>query len=281
MLRRLLAAVSLATLFAAPALALAQGAPPPATEPLPPPGSPPPPAQGQPPPGYGQPPPGYGQPPPGYGQPPPGYGYGPPPPGYGYGPPPPPPVDRTVRLHDGFYLRMGIGYGSGSVKSTGKLGESDVTAKYTGSGASYELMLGGTLGSGFVLGGGFVGQDISDPKLSVEISGGGSGSGVISNQSLGVVVLGPMIDWFPDPHGGGHIGAMLGIGSIGLRGDDDKASSGTGGSLWGGYDFWVGQQWSLGPELRFVRVSSKRDVLGKRWEDSATSVELLFTALYH
>ena len=262
--------------------AWSQGAPQPppdAQQPLPPPQQPPPGYGQQPPPGYGQqPPPGYGQqPPPGYGPPPPGYGYGPPPPGYGYGPPP---VDKTVRNHDGFYLRMGIGIGSGTVKSKGKLLGNDFDVKYTGSGASYELMLGGTLGSGFVLGGGFVGQDISDPKVTVSGTSGTSGTGVASG-SLGVVVLGPMFDWFFDPRGGAHVGAMIGSGGIGLSDGNGETSRGLGTSLWGGYDFWVGQQWSMGPELRFVHVSGKRDVLGEKFEDKATSVEVLFTALYH
>ena len=291
--RHALLSLGLAVASLSPASALAQGAPAPlpppqdpAAPPAPPPGGPgqppaygqPPPGYGQPQPGYGQPPPGYGQPPPGYGQPPPGYGYGPPPPGYGYGPPP---VDHTIRHHDGFYLRMGIGFGSGTVKSKGTLvtGQT-LDVKYTGTGASYELMLGGTIAKGFVLGGGFVGQDISDPKVTI---GGGTAlnGSYVASGSLGVVVLGPMFDWFFDPHGGGHVGAMIGAGAIGLSDENGKSSSGTGASLWGGYDFWVGQQWSLGPELRFVHVSAKRDVLGTRIEDTANSVELLFTALYH
>lgn len=187
-----------------------------------------------------------------------------------------------MRNHDGFYLRMGIGYGRGSVTSKGKVLGIDIEAKFEGGGPSYELLLGGTIGSGFVLGGGFVGQDISEPKITVTGGGGAlDSSSIAKNQSLGVVVLGPMVDWFPDPKGGGHVGAMVGIGGIGLSGDDGKSSSGTGASLWGGYDFWVGEQWSLGPELRVVYVSAHRDVIGSRLNDKATSIEVLFTALYH
>ncbi len=252
----------------------AQGAPQP---PLPPPGA------SQPPPSYGPPPPGYGQPPPpGYGQPPPpGYGYnayGPPPPGYADAPPP---VDHTVRNHDGFYLRMGIGVASGTVKTQARLAGSTFDVKYSGSGPAYEFMLGGTLGKGFVLGGGLVGQDVSDPKVTVTgTNNPGSAAGTASGK-LGIVVLGPMIDWFFDPRGGAHLGAMIGSGGIGLSDDKGDSSTGLGLSLWGGYDFWVGKQWSLGPELRLVSVSGKRNVVGERWEDKATSVQVLFTALYH
>ncbi|MCC6648681.1 MAG: hypothetical protein IT374_24345 [Polyangiaceae bacterium] len=253
---------------------LAQGAPQ-----QPPPGyQQPPPGYQQPPPGYQQPPPGYQQPPPGYQQPPPGYGppppaYGPPPPGYA-----PPPVDPTARRHDGFYLRLGIGGGSGKVTShiSGPGGSLD--AKYTGSGSSFELMLGGTVGSGVVIGGGFVGQNLTDPKVTVS---GSSSLSTTASGSLGVVVLGPLVDWFFDPHGGAHLGAMIGSGAIGLSDGNDKSSTGLGAALWGGYDFWVGNQWSIGPELRVTTVNGKREFFGLRAEDKATVIQLSFTGLYH
>ena len=251
---------------------------PPGEEPTdiaPPPPPPAPPAATPTQPGYG---PGY--PPSGYGQ-----GY-PPPPGYGQGypphyatpaPPPPPPPDRTVYRHDGFYLRFGIGPAYGSAKSEAE----GIQATFEGAGPAYELLIGGTLGSGFVLGGGFVGQDIQDPEVTVDLAGAGSASGVASNETLGVVALGLFGDWFPDPEGGAHVGALIGIGALGLQGDNDEASTGAGASLWAGYDFWVGKQWSLGPEVRLVAVSTERQVLGTTFQDSATSFEVLFSALYH
>jgi hypothetical protein len=265
------------------------------TPPPPPPGYGPPPGHGQPPPGYGPPPPGYGPPPPGYGPPPPGYGppppgYGPPPPGYGYGPPPPYPAppppppreDPSARRHDGFYLRMGLGLAYGQVVSSGVLLGSDLELKFAGFGPAYELLIGGTLGSGFVLGGGFVGQDISDPDVTLETANGTQvDRSVASGDALGVGVIGPFFDWFFDERGGAHVGAMVGIGIIGLEGDNDEGSSGFGGSLWGGYDFWVSDQWSLGVEGRLLFVRGSHDLLGEEFDETASGFQVLFTALFH
>jgi hypothetical protein len=167
--------------------------------------------------------------------------------------------------------------------SKGELLGSEAEATFTGYGPAYELLIGGTLGSGFVLGGGLLGQDLVEPDVELEIAGGGSSSasGVANDESLGVLVIGPFVDWFFDETGGGHAGAMIGLGAIGLEGDDDSASSGIGGSLFGGYDFWISDQWSLGVEGRVLVVSAKRDVIGEEFEDSATGFQVLFTALLH
>jgi len=202
---------------------------------------------------------------------------------HGYAPPPPPPprIRRTGYRHDGFYLRFGIGPAYGKAHSDSGDSQIDLKATFDGWGPAYELLIGGTPVAGFVIGGGLVGQDIRDPSIQIDVSGGASTSAVAKNEALGVVLLGPFIDWFPDPTSGGHVGAMFGIGAIGLQGDDGNASSGYGGSVWGGYDFWVGKQSSIGPEARVVAISAERDVLGVPFNDSATSFELLFTALLH
>ncbi len=275
-----LATLALSLLIAAPAFAQSvTPAPEAVPSPQPPPASPP----GSPPPGY-YPPPGYG-PPPGY-YPPPGYA---PPPGYG-------PVSRaedsTVRRHDGFYLRMGLGVGYGHVGSTGTfslpsggaVSSFDLSATYDGWGSAYELLIGGTLARGFVLGGGFVGQDISNPNLSTHSNALPAATGnLTASGSLGVGALGPFVDWFPNDRKGLHFGAMIGLAILGLQNDSGKLSSGVAGALWGGHDFWVADQWSLGGEARVAGVSAKRDFsdYSGTMNDKALSIELLFTALYH
>lgn len=201
--------------------------------------------------------------------------------------------DGTWRHHDGFYLRLGIGIGFGRVNSTGEFGERgsdalvDFDAQYSGIGAAYELLIGGTPGSGVVVGGGFVGQDISDPKVESGFVGLSNASSASSDGSLGLLLLGPFIDWFPAPKGGFHVGAMLGIATIGLSSSqtDDDLSDGFGGSLWTGYDFWIGEQWSLGSELRAAFLSTHRELdeqlVSGEINDTGSSFELLFTALYH
>lgn len=291
--------------------------PPPPSEqpPPPPPGPPPPPPGAQPPPGQPYPPgsyppgayppgsyppgsyppgsyppgayppgshpPGQYPPPPGYYYPQPGYAY---PPGSAYPPPgeqPPAPKkpDTSKRNHDGFYLRMGMGPGYGRVVAEGA-GSNDVKATYKGWGPAFELLLGGTLGSGFVLGGGFVGQDVSEPDLEVE-SRSVNVSGTVEDQSLGILTIGPFIDWYPDPKGGAHVGVMIGPAEVGLQDDDGQSSTGLGGSLFGGYDFWIGDQWSLGLEGRVVAASTEHTRNDASFDNAAMSYQVLFTALLH
>jgi hypothetical protein len=204
--------------------------------------------------------------------------------------PPPPPLqldDPTVRRHDGFYLRLGIGVARGDVRAEGSLDTepSAFDLEYSGYGPAYEILIGGTPGGGFVIGGGFVGQDIQDPDVEGELLGIDA-SEFDSDDTLGMVILGPFVDWFPDETGGAHVGAMLGLGSIGLSsGDDDELSSGWGASLWAGYDFWVASQWSIGAEARAAYLSTQReldsDFFSGDIDDRGTSFQILFTGLHH
>lgn len=144
-------------------------------------------------------------------------------------------------------------------------------------------MIGGTVGKGIVIGGGFVGQDISNPNVQTSSDVLGLNGNVAANGALGVGVLGPFIDWFPDVTGGAHIGAMLGIGLIGLQDENNNPDTGPGGSLWAGYDFWIADQWSLGAEARAGVASARRHFsdINQDLRDSASTFELVFTALYH
>ena len=76
---------------------------------------------------------------------------------------------------------------------------------------------------------------------------------------------------------------MVGLAILGLTNGSGKTSSGIAGSLWGGYDFWVSRQWSIGVEARVAAVRATRDIsgFGGTVHDNAISTELLFTALYH
>jgi hypothetical protein len=127
-----------------------------------------------------------------------------------------------------------------------------------------------------------VGQDISDPSIEVK-SGDYSGS-LVTSRSLGVGAFGPFVDWFPYETKGLHFGTMLGLAVLGLGDNAGNTSSGVAGSLWGGYDFWVSKQWSLGAEARVAALRASRNASGSlsgTMHDQAVSAELLFTALFH
>lgn len=266
--------------------AVAQGAEPPPPPPPPPPAGepppPPPPSTAAPAPAPGQPPPpgAYGQPgaPPPQGAPPPGY-YGYPP--QGEPPPPAPPQKVGVHEHDGFFLRMGIGvaYLNTRVKRTEPTSADLGTAK--GAGAGVGLMLGGTIGSGFVLGGALLSHAVNEPDHK-----GGDGPDLdTSDTSLTLATLALFGQFYFDPKSGGYLQGLIGFGQTDWYHKDDpddrERPSGAVFGIGGGYDFWVGEQWSIGPELRVLYAPHKYEDSPVKADFATTAVTLFFTGTLH
>jgi hypothetical protein len=146
--------------------------------------------------------------------------------------------------HDGFYLRFGGGFGYGQFSGSGPAGSASV------SGLSGESLfaIGGNVGEGFVVAGVVHGVQVRE---TLEGSPPPARKATLALGQLGVLV-----DWFPDPTGGWHVGGLAGLGLVGIS-DAATRDSGTavvadgggfsfGGGLLGGYDFWIGPQWSAG-----------------------------------
>jgi len=215
----------------------------------------------------------------------PAYVYPPPPGMYVAVPPAPaPPPEPGRHLHDGFYLRMSLGAGWLRTRvESNAAGVADT--RVSGAGGGVDILLGGTPGSGLVLGGGVFVLGASDPRLE----SGGSNRDISGDASLSV--LGPFVDWFFDPEAGLHAGLGIGLSTFTLKSDDtdenidDKPFNGAGGSVFFGYDAWIGSDWSLGGYVRAAAASGKREL------DSGTDTtterassfgfSILFSALYH
>ncbi|GMV15376.1 MAG: hypothetical protein AMXMBFR56_36000 [Polyangiaceae bacterium] len=283
--------------------AVAQGAEPPPPPPPPPPaGEPPPPPPPStvapapapaPPPGQAPPPGAYGQPgaPPPQGAPPPGY-YGYPP--QGQPPPPAPPPKQGVHEHDGFFLRFGIGYAYAHVAVKVKEPDTGEEATLKGSGIGIGLaMIGGTVAPGFVLGGALLGHGFSEPDFEVTDAAGNKRDVDTTDETLTFSVIGLFGQYYFDPNSGGYLQALIGFGQLDDGDDDDpddeERPSGAVFGIGGGYDFWVGEQWSIGPELRLMyaplkyeRTVSLGGVSATTKQDwNTTVVSLMFTATMH
>jgi hypothetical protein len=149
--------------------------------------------------------------------------------------------DPGVRTHDGFYLRMALGYASLSATVEDK--ESSTKLDLTGGGLAVELAVGGTVAPGLVLGVGSYGAAIFSPEYEY-------GGSTFDGETLTLSSIGPFIDYYFDPKGGGHIQAAVAFATFSQPEGEDINSDldGTGYSLMlgGGYDWWVGDQWSIG-----------------------------------
>lgn len=246
-------------------------------------------------------------PPPSYEEPPPGDSSAPPPqappnippppqmqPLTNYAPAPPEVVPAGAERHDGFYLRAALGlaeinldrstdgalhanYGDGSDSSV------------AGPGGMGELSIGGTPWPGVVIAGSLVWYDIAEPKLERD-----RGKDADLSGPLTFAVLGATLDWYPNPHGGFHLGGTLGAGAVKAKSPDgspfdDIGGAGAAFSLGIGYDWWVADEWSVGVLGRLsgarihgedtVKVGSQ-EITGSE-DSSVSAVGVMFSLLYH
>ncbi len=143
----------------------------------------------------------------------------------------------------------------------------------SGGGVAEILAIGGTIPDGIV--------------LAV------AASAVVSSKAL-VGNYGLLVDWFPDVHGGFHVGVLAGAGHVAIPevvyplANGGSSSGGTnasgfaaGGTLLAGYDLWVSPQCSLGLNVLASATTPVRvqdpfdDVVNPVW------VGLTASVLYH
>jgi len=173
-----------------------------------------------------------------------------------------------AHLHDRFYLRFGVGSGY----AHDQLRSEYIIFSYEGEaqGASVvgELSAGWSLKPGLIVGGGIYFEQVADPKITVE------GQDVSDDVSVGTLVLvGPMIEWYPNAKGGFHLGGAVGGARINVKDESgqtkDNSPVGGGGMFGIGYDFWVADEWSVGVAGRFT---------GARMEDSDANITHTWSA---
>jgi hypothetical protein len=223
---------------------------------------------------YG-PPPGYVQPgyaPPGYAQP----GYAP----Y-YPPPPAPAIPADAHSHTGFFLRMGIG--GGYLANTSALEGPTYQGSVDAAGGAFtlEIDIGGAISPGIILAGSYTVHTVGNAKLTNDTRT------YRPAHDPTLTLLAAMIDVYPDPKGGFHVGGAVGLASFRVReGTDAQASSsehtGFGIAPHVGYEWWVGNYWGIGVLGRFVYAQTKGDYASDgREKDTVTGGAILFSATYN
>ena len=172
-------------------------------------------------------------------------------------------------------MAAGLGFAGALVSSDSKsIGD----YSFGGGAGALDLWIGGTPTPGLAMGGALSAFGLSSSRRSVD---GNRVSGDVSGSSG---LLGFFADVFPDPERGLHFGGALGLAS-GLAEVNDSGRKFEGGGLglaaWGGYDFWVSPQWSLGGMLRFMGSVTRQEKENVDYEASLGAATLSFTALYH
>lgn len=156
--------------------------------------------------------------------------------------------------HEGFYLRLGGGPSLISLNGKGPGGDD---AHLRGSGSGGFLAIGGALVPGLVLAGTLQGvgleQDFKGGPLSdATITANGVTRNASRKATGGFGMVGALIDWYPRPRGGWHTGVAGGLGVVALKNSaDDSELAGLNftGSVFGGYDWTIARDFSVGLQL--------------------------------
>lgn len=159
----------------------------------------------------------------------------------------PPPVPRGPYVHDGLFFRVSLGPGL----FQGSSGNSPDYRSFTAGAVAIDAAIGGAPGRGFILGAAFQTNRFFSLSSSDEIEDGDEPN--LSDVSFSVTGLSLFADYYPEPTDGLHFLASVGMGWLGVSRSDDfseRDPSGVLMGLGGGYEWFVGPNFSLGVLLR-------------------------------
>jgi opacity protein-like surface antigen len=187
-------------------------------------------------------------------------------------------------LHDGFFLRLALGGGRFHDSASSTAGPSSTSFTAQGGSTAFELSIGGTPTPGFIVAGTLLGHSVPSP--TIEMNGG-----KFDGNSSSVSMLGLMLDGYPDPRGGFHIGGVIGFASISdstintsstsTTSTSSDSTSGLGIAPHIGYEWWVSDNWALGAQFRFFYGTMKDDAFSITTKHSVTLPSLSFVATYN
>jgi hypothetical protein len=206
-------------------------------------------------------------------------------------------IDRSRRNHDGLYFRIAFGIGSGhdAMRSSIPLPTQrevpfqpdPLDGSGSGLAAATELAVGFTPFRGVVLGVGSFTATIPTLVAAVQDSRTGGYRFRLSQFAM----IGPLLDWYVDAGSGFHVEASPGLASyvagageprIGGAQAQAHTAAGFGFMLGAGYEWWIGDQWSVGLLGRITYgAMSGTDDRGVSWTHHAVAPAVLLGGTYH
>ncbi len=168
-------------------------------------------------------------------------------------PAPPPPAGVSAPpprlVHDGFYLAVSQGIAQVSISGEGPNG----SASLSGLGSTTGLAIGGSPVRGLAIAGVLraatkTGTFNGGPTVTATTTRVVNGVSVTSPSTLSgraqasIFMIGVQADWFPRPEDGWHVGAGIGLGGESITDDagGTNSAASVSGSLFGGYEWWIG-----------------------------------------
>ncbi len=189
------------------------------------------------------------------------------------------PAHAEPRTHDGFQFRGDIGGGYLSDSESASSGSGTVS----GGAIGFELYAGGNVIPGLAIGGLLGGASAPGPSVSAN----GQTFATSNSTTLTLAYLGPYIDWYIDPTGGFHIMGMLELTRLSVQNGAGNVAAETpvGGGLGAGvgYDFWLGDSFSMGllGRINFSSNSYTADPNNASYTDKTVNPMLLLSFSYH
>lgn len=188
------------------------------------------------------------------------------------------PIQRKYHFHEGFYLRASVGFSDYRASySDGNRNDRDFDEH--ASGMALDLLIGGSPSPGISIGGGI----LLNPLFGHHYERGGVELGSHGGYAT---LIGPFVDGFPDPTRGWHVGGMIGIAgqsfqNVNATGNDSHTAAGIGGAAWFGYDFWVADEWGIGPQLRLMGMRTSDTKSGEDVAAFARSFTLGMSVVFN
>lgn len=181
-----------------------------------------------------------------------------------------------ARLHDGFYLRMRLGFGHVGLTSEVAGAETSVT----GTGGTSGVALGLTFGGSFVLYAEALNNFNVDPTVKV-----GPSQIDTNNVTAGVFGLGPGVAYYFMP-ANFYVSGTLVFGNVSVTVDDMEVGEtkwGPGLSFMAGKEWWVSDNWGLGVAGQFFYGSyeDKAPIGGSTPTWKATAFTVVFSATFN
>lgn len=183
------------------------------------------------------------------------------------------------RTHDGFFFQGSLGFGPGWVDESYEDSALIDEISLSGLTANVELLFGGTLAPGLVLGGALTGHSMVDP--TVEFNGREAET---EDTSINFSQLSAFVNFYPNPASGLYLHGSLGVVGASVTVDDDTRESDAIGLAVGagvGYDFWIANEWSLGPQFRFTYAHLSGEEQEIEYTDSFISPTLSLSVTFH
>lgn len=180
-----------------------------------------------------------------------------------------------VHEHDGFFLRMDLGFGGMSTSAS----DSGLTVEMSGGASQFSVALGGAVVPNLVVAGHLWGATVSSPEVKLN----GTSLGAATDATLTLSGVGVNVTYYFMPINV-YLSATPSVGVLSARWASGQTSDTEGGfaiRLAVGKEWWVSDNWGIGLDLQYAHSSNKMKNVTNPPTWQTNWVGLAFSATYN